>query len=365
MVKKQLPVDSYLSDRMVDPEFEPVTCENPDRHLPIMPDLLRQDLWKWYKKMESMTWTAQESDLSGDRDDWDHKMSAGDRAFYEHIFALFGPADEKIMRNIAERFTSEFQWTEIVYFYRQQSQNEGVHSESYAQQIGALFDGERLKKMCNAVEHMPVVKKLMQWVDDWIGSGESLATRLAAFAFFEGVVFQGMFMSIQLLKERNIMSGVTTNNELIARDEGTHCAFACMLFRTYMRNIPSQDKIHRILSEVMSLVDEFFRTAIDAAKLAEGVPQDKLSGAPCPVSHITFEKMIRYVRSVADIVCVEMGYEPLYNVSNPYPESSKLALNNVLKTNFFEDIVTQYNANVDYSFAARGSRCRAVGVDVL
>jgi len=362
MAKKHPVGAAYPMD---DPTFEPVTVENPDRHLPIMPELMRQDLWKWYKQMESMTWTAQESDLSEDRDDWDNEMSAGDRAFYEHIFALFGPADEKIMRNIAERFTSEFKWTEIVYFYRQQAQNEGVHSESYAQQIGALFDGERLKKMCCAVEQMPVVKKLMQWVDDWIGSDESLATRLAAFAFFEGVVFQGMFMSLQLLKERNLMSGVTTYNELISRDEGRHCAFACMLFRVYMRNTPPQDKVHRILGEVMSLVDEFFRTAIDAAKLAEGVSRDKLSSAPCPVIHITFEKMIRYVRHVADNVCVDMGLERLYNVSNPYPESSKLALNSVLKTNFFEDIVTQYNSSVDYAFNSNSARCVAVGTGVL
>lgn len=340
--------DAYLQPHLADPAFEPVTLENPRRHLPIMEGLLRKELWDWYKKMEALSWSAQESDFALDYDHWTKHMSAGDRAFYKHIFALFGPADEKILRNIAERFTSEFAWTEITYFYRQQAQNEGVHSESYAQQIGALFRGDELLEMCAAVERMPVVTKLMKWVDDWIGSAEPLAVRLAAFAFFEGVVFQGMFMAIQLLKERNILPGVTTYNELIARDEGTHCLYACMLLTKYVRNRPEVAKVHRILAEVMTLVDEFFETAVRAAAEAEGLPPD----APCPVKFITLEKMHQYVRNVADAVCADMGYPPLYRVENPYAEATKLSQNNVLKVNFFEHVPTQYNKQVDFTFGA-------------
>ena len=346
---------------MEDPNFEPVTKEHPDRHLPIMEKLMRRELWDEYKTMEALTWTAQEADFQNDYCDWDTKMTPGDRAYYKHIFALFGPADEKIMRNIAERFTSEFAWTEIMYFYRQQAQNEGVHSESYAQQIGALFKGEELTEMCAAVDHMPVVRKLMGWVDNWIGADETLGTRVAAFAFFEGVLFQGMFMSLQLLKERNLLSGVTLYNELISRDEGRHCLYACLLLNKYIRNRPEQAKVHQVLSELMVLIDEFFVTAVNAAKAAEGLD----AKAPCPVKFITLDKMHQYVRFVADTVLGDMGYDPLYRVpANPYSEASKLSQNRVLKVNFFEHVPTQYSMNVNTEFAALPERCGAVGFGV-
>ena len=64
----------------------------------------------------------------------------------------------------------------------------------------------------------------------WIDNG-SYAERLISFAAVEGIFFSGSFCSIFWLKKRGLMPGLTFSNELISRDEGLHCDFACMLIQ--------------------------------------------------------------------------------------------------------------------------------------
>ena len=44
------------------------------------------------------------------------------------------------------------------------------------------------------------------------------------------------FCSIFWLKKRGLMPGLTFSNELISRDEGLHCDFACMLYNNHLVN---------------------------------------------------------------------------------------------------------------------------------
>lgn len=97
-----------------------------------------------------------------------------------------------------------------------------------------------------------------------IRSSSSFAERLVAFACVEGIFFSGRYNSISIqsrmdndkvcvrlfskgswlifslllsfcaifwLKKRGLMPGLTFSNELISRDEGLHCDFACLLYR--------------------------------------------------------------------------------------------------------------------------------------
>lgn len=57
-----------------------------------------------------------------------------------------------------------------------------------------------------------------------------------AFAAVEGILFSGSFCAIYWLKKRGMMPGLTFSNELIARDEGLHADFACLLYK--MLKIP-------------------------------------------------------------------------------------------------------------------------------
>ena len=337
--------DTQRSPRLPVAE-EPLLQEEEDR--PTILPLRYPDIWMWYKQQEGLFWPVSDADLTMDPIHWRNNMTPGMRAYYKYILAMFGPADEMITRNLEERFIREFEAKEVCYVYTAQKMNEQVHSEGYSRLIEAIFSDEERDEMFNAVKTMPVVGKMMKWVDDWICSDAPIGERVAAFALFEGGLFQGQFLSIQLLKEQNIMPGMTTLNELISRDEDFHSQFACFLLNNHIANRPSEETVHRIAKEASNLFDEFVQAACDAAREAEGLP----ATAQCPVPSVTEEMMSTYVRMVIDTVCEDMGYARLFKAKNPYPEAVKLSLNSVLKTNFFESLVTQYNIMVDYDFVA-------------
>ncbi len=69
------------------------------------------------------------------------------------------------------------------------------------------------------------------WLALLVRSTQSFAERLVAFACVEGIFFSGSFCAIYWLKKRGLMPGLTFSNELISRDEGLHCDFACLLYR--------------------------------------------------------------------------------------------------------------------------------------
>lgn len=333
------------NDRAAEIAIEPLLQEEPGRHT-ILP-LRYHVAWKWYKVIEGLLWPAQDADLSTDSMHWKNVLSAGDRAFYKPIFGVFGPGDEKITENL-DRFLKLFKVKEMRFFYDIQGVNEHAHSEAYSLQITAIFSDEEQDELFNSIETMPIVGKMMRWVDKWIASSEPVGTCMTAFAFFEGGIFQGLFMAIQLLKERNVMPGVTMLNELISRDEGVHCKAACEILQAYIVNKPTKKRVHQIMQEAVSLFDELIDTCCNAAREAMGLP----ANAPCPVKMVTEKDMKQYARFIFDQVAIDLGYSALFQVENPYPESVKLSLNGVQKTNFFEHLPTQYSVVIDYSFNA-------------
>ena len=78
-----------------------------------------------------------------------------------------------------------------------------------------------------------------EWALKWIGSDAPYSVRVVAFAAVEGIFFSGSFAAIFWLKKRGLMPGLTFSNELISRDEGLHCDFACLMYH-YLVQKPSQ-----------------------------------------------------------------------------------------------------------------------------
>lgn len=57
------------------------------------------------------------------------------------------------------------------------------------------------------------------------------------------------------------MPGLTFSNELIARDEGLHCDFACLLFQKLKRK-PSEFTVHDIVKGAVAVEKEFICQAL-------------------------------------------------------------------------------------------------------
>ena len=51
------------------------------------------------------------------------------------------------------------------------------------------------------------------------------------------------------------MPGLTFSNELISRDEGLHCDFACLLYK-HVAQKPSAARVRQIVCEAVSIEQE-------------------------------------------------------------------------------------------------------------
>ncbi len=300
-------------------EDEVLLRENKDRFV-ILP-INYPTIWEMYKKHEASFWTAEEIDLSDDQKHWE-SLSDGERHFISHVLAFFAASDGIVNENLAVNFMSEVQVPEARCFYGFQIMMENIHSETYALLIDSYIKNPTEKdRLFHAIDTVPCVKKKAEWALKWINNG-NFAQRLVAFAAVEGIFFSGSFCSIFWLKKRGLMPGLTFSNELISRDEGLHCEFACLLY-SMLKNQLSQEEVTEIIADAVTIEKEFVTDAL-----------------PVRLIGMNADLMAQYIEFVADRWLVELGYDKLYNASNPFDFMEMISLQG--KTNFFEKRVGDY-----------------------
>tara|TARA_B110000046_G_scaffold184078_1_gene221676 strand:- start:550 stop:1569 length:1020 start_codon:yes stop_codon:yes gene_type:complete len=300
---------------------EPILQGNNNRFVlfPIQHD----DIWSFYKRAEASFWTAEEIDLSPDLIDWENKLNDDEKHFIKHVLAFFAASDGIVNENLAENFLAEVQYTEAKFFYGFQISMENVHSETYSLLIDSYIkDTDEKKHLFNAIDTLDCVKKKAEWALRWIDKG-SYAERLIAFAAVEGIFFSGSFCSIFWLKKRGLMPGLAFSNELISRDEGLHCDFACLLYTKHLVNMLPKEQVEAIIKDAVEIEKEFVTDAL-----------------PVRLIGMNSILMSQYIEFVADRLLVELGNEKVYNTTNPFDFMEMISIQG--KTNFFEKRVGEY-----------------------
>jgi ribonucleotide reductase beta subunit family protein with ferritin-like domain len=300
---------------------EPLLKANPNRFV-IFP-IQHGDLWKMYKDHVSVFWRPEEVDLSKDGKDW-ATLTANEQHFIKRILGFFAGSDGIVMENLAQRFMTEIQVPEAKFFYGVQLMMETVHSEMYSQLIDTYIE-DRTEKVdiLRSIQTVPCIQKKADWAMQWIFSEEAdFPTRLMAFACIEGVFFSGAFCSIFWIKQRGLMPGLTASNEFIARDEGLHTDFACLLYSKCKHKLPKTKAI-KLMREAVKLEKEFILEAL-----------------PCALIGMSGPRMGEYIQFVADRLMVSLGYEKIWGTANPFPWMERISLEG--KDNFFEKRVTNY-----------------------
>ncbi len=299
---------------------EPILKENPNRFV-IFP-IKHQDIWEFYKKSEASFWTAEEIDLSDDLAHYNN-LEKGERHFINNVLAFFAASDGIVNENLAENFVSEVQYPEAKFFYGFQIMMENIHSETYSLLIDTYIkDRSEQDKYFNAINEIECVSKKADWALKWIDS-PSFAERLIAFAAVEGIFFSGSFCSIFWLKKRGLLPGLSFSNELISRDEGLHCDFACHLHNYHVINKVSEDRIKEIILSALDIEKEF---------VTDSLPVDLIG--------MNSSLMKQYLEFVADRLLIDLRCKKVFNSKNPFDFMQNIALQN--KTNFFEKRVAEY-----------------------
>lgn len=264
-----------------------------------------------------------ELDLSSDLKDWE-SLSDNESHFISHILAFFAASDGIVSENLSSNFVNEVQNPEARFFYGFQIAVENIHSETYSLLIDTYIKDQKTKThLLNAINTVPCVQKKSLWALQWCDSNNaSFAERIIAFATVEGIFFSGSFCAIFWLKKRGLMPGLCFSNELISRDEGLHCDFACLLYSKLVNKL-STSRIEEIITNAVEIEKEF---VVDAL--------------PVSLIGMNGDLMCQYIEFCADRLLSALGCPKFYGAVNPFAWMEMISLQG--KTNFFEKRVGEY-----------------------
>jgi ribonucleoside-diphosphate reductase subunit M2 len=194
-----------------------------------------------------------------------------------------------------------------------------------------IQDSSEKTKLFEATQNYPCIAKKANWAKKWIGDeSSSFAARLVAFAAIEGIFFSASFASIYWIKKRGLMPGLTLSNEFISRDEALHTEFAILLYSKLQTKL-SKTRIYEIIQEAVAIEKEFITEAI-----------------PCRMIGMNSKLMTQYIEYVADRLVLQLGYDKIYHVQNPFDFMELISMES--KVNFFERTNSEYalaNKTVD------------------
>ena len=294
---------------------------NQDRF--VMFPIKDDEIWKMYKKHMDCFWRAEEIDLSKDLKDWE-TLNKDEKYFISMVLGFFAASDGIVIENLAERFLGDVQLPEARAFYGFQIAMENIHSETYSILIDTYIkDNKEKEQLFHSITHFPWITKKADWCKKWINDNRSsFATRLIAFAIVEGIFFSSSFASIYWIKNRGLMPGLTFSNELISRDEALHVEFAVLLYSKIKKKV-NKKRFFEIMKEAVEIEKEFI-----------------LNILPCRLIGMNANLMVQYIEFVADRLCLQLGYEKIYNSSNPFNFMELISIES--KVNFFERTNSNY-----------------------
>ena len=304
-------------------QCEPLLREDAAR-LSLFP-IEHNDIFAMYQRQIDSFWRPEELNFSQDYRDFQSVLSPDEKFFIKMILAFFANSDLLVGENLAQRFYCDVTVPEARFFYGFQLMMENIHSHTYSLLIESLvIDKAEKAQLFAAVDHFPFVKKKAVWAKRWItDKRSSFAARLVAFLCVEGIFFSGAFSAIYWIKKRGVMPGLTFSNELISRDEALHAEFAALLYSKLQKRLSAR-KIHEIVRDAAELEKEFMTDAL-----------------PCRLIGMNADLMSQYIEFVSDRVCIQLGYDPIYNSKNPFDFMELISIES--KVNFFERTNSEYS----------------------
>jgi ribonucleotide reductase beta subunit family protein with ferritin-like domain len=312
-------------DRRLDSEEDLLDPSN-DRLVlkPINPKF--KVIWELYKKQAEAFWTPEKIDFSRDRHDF-IKLDDRVQEFIKMILAFFAGADYIVNVNIQEQF-SKIKVREANVAYGFQEMMENIHSEVYSDMLdNIIIDGDEKHKLINAFKTVESIKDMIGWGQAWIDSGRRIGYSLMAFTIFEGLMFSGAFAAVYWLKNQlgdDKMQGLIGSNEFIARDEGMHTNFGCLMYDFVIHRLSKEDAT-TMMSEAVEIAKNFNKDAIKVRLLG-----------------MNDELMSQYIEYVADRLMVYLGYEKIYGTELPPAFSFMEQIGILNKNNFFERRTSEY-----------------------
>jgi len=235
-----------------------------------------------------------------------------------HVLMFFAASDGIVNENLSGNSATKITPPEARCFYGFQIAVENIRCEAYSLLTDTYVKDqkEKMHLLC-AIVTVPCIRRKTNWALWWCDANQaSFAECMIAFAAVEGIFFSGSFCAIFWLKKRGLMPRFCFSNELISRDKGMHCNFACLL-NSKMVNCLLEGWIVEIITNAVKIEKEFVSDML-----------------PVELIRMCSSLMCEYIEFCADRLLHALGYRCHYKVGNPFEWMEK--------SNFFEKCVGEY-----------------------
>ncbi|MBU1658203.1 ribonucleotide-diphosphate reductase subunit beta [bacterium] len=290
------------------------------------------NLWEM---MLNNTWFPKEVDMTRDVNDYknltDTEKKAYDKALSQLIFM-----DSLQTNNLIDNINPYVTAPEINLILVRQSFEEALHSQSYAVMVDSISQ--------NSAEIYDLWRRdmMLKHKNDSIAAVYTELSKnptehnfvKACFAnqILEGIYFYSGFTYIYTLARSGKMLGSAQMIRFIQRDEVTHLVLFQNLINTLRR-----ERADLFTDKLKQEVIAMFKEAVGLeAEWGKYITQGQILG-------LTDEIVEQYIQYLADDRLTSVGFEKLYNVTNPIKWVDDFAKFNDQKTNFFEGTVTNYS----------------------
>ncbi|HEU0256579.1 MAG TPA: ribonucleotide-diphosphate reductase subunit beta [Microbacteriaceae bacterium] len=153
----------------------------------------------------------------------------------------------------------------------------------------------------------------------------------------EGIWFYSGFMVALSFRQRNLLRNFGSLIDWIVRDEALHLKFGMNLILTVLDENPDL-QTPEFAAEIKNMV-------LEAVEMEAQYNRDLL---PAGILGLNADYINQYVKYLADRRLEELGFETIYNVTNPAKWMA--AANDTYElVNFFESINTSYESNAHAS----------------
>jgi ribonucleoside-diphosphate reductase beta chain len=150
------------------------------------------------------------------------------------------------------------------------------------------------------------------------------------------------------------MPGMCFSNELISRDEGLHCDFACLVYSMLDHPLPAE-RVEEIVSTAVVCEKEFITEALNVELIGmnstlmsqvqtdrrRALRADTICAYAADGNPLSMCCRVQYIEFVADRLLVALGQRKIYNTVNPFDWMELISCEG--KTNFFEKRVGEYS----------------------
>ena len=300
-----------------------------------------------YRDAIKNTWTVEEVDFSTDVVDLNSRLMPAEKHLINRLVAFFATGDSIVSNNLVLNLYKHINSPEARMYLSRQLYEEALHVQFYLTLLDTYIpDHDERQQAFSAVHNIPSIKRKAEFCFKWIDSINTLdrietpahrrqfLLNMVCFAgCIEGLFFFAAFAYVYFMRSKGLLNGLASGTNWVFRDESCHMAFAFEVINTIRDEEPELFDEH-LEADIVKMFEEAVECEVMFA-------EDLLGGG---ISGMSIKDMRTYLEFVADQRLRNLGFQPRFNVKNPF---AFMELQDVQElSNFFERRVSAYQMSV-------------------